>query len=296
IINVTKNGNVYANETAVSPGAENLFDTANSKSLADTATIALSQTKKQPVKIQASKKWEWGITALYGRADVVENLLNIGADFEKSYAQDYTNSTGNNESYNFNVSKQVKAKSAFSAGIAFKKQLTYRSSFISGIQYTKLSTQIETGTRKDSAVRFYYNSVSNAPVAALNSFFTPGSYSLHTNTYHLLQVPVIYEHRLNKSKNIIINWNAGLSISRLLGSNALVFDQGNQAFYHNNGLFRKTQAEMLAGLNIRFDLSKKATLNLGPQLNYSLSNLFGSSSYGNQHYINYGLKSTVFFK
>jgi len=106
---------------------------------------------------------------------------------------------------------------------------------------------------------------------------------------------LIFEQRINSSKNLIFNWNAGLSISRLLSSNALVFDYGNQAFYNNNELFRKTQVTMLAGLNMQFALSKKSTLNLGPQLEYSLQNLLHNKSYGSQHFINYGVKANIFF-
>ena len=53
---------------------------------------------------------------------------------------------------------------------------------------------------------------------------------------------------------------------------------------------------MLAGLNMNFINGKHADINIGPQFQYNLSNLFRSSSYGRQHLINYGLKASVFFK
>jgi len=287
---VTGNYTIAESETTV----KQLEDTTKTIVLKD-SLLTTTAAKKQTVKINIPKKWQFGISGFYGSSDVTESFLGIGSSAEKS--ADYTSggNTGGLNQYNFNVSKQVKAKGAFSLGLGFKKQLNRRSSFITGVQYTKLNTQIETGTRKDSSAVFEYNNTSGSLVTRLENFYTTGSGSTYINSYHLLQIPLIFEQRINSSKNLIFNWNAGLSISRLLSSNALVFDYGNQAFYNNNELFRKTQVTMLAGLNMQFALSKKSTLNLGPQLEYSLQNLLHNKSYGSQHFINYGVKANIFF-
>ena len=263
----------------------------------DTLLTTAAQTNKQAIKINTNKKWQWGITALYGRADVVENLFSLGSNFDKAYDLSAPGSnTGGNASYNFNVSKQVKAKSAFSFGVAVKKQFSARSSFITGIEYTSLNTQIETGIKKDSAAIFYYNNDVTAQRTELSSFYKPGYGNTYTNRYSFIQVPLIYQHQLNRSKKFQVNWSAGLSLSQLLSTNAIVFDYNNQAFYSNNKLFRKTQVDMLAGLNMNFINGKHADINIGPQLEYRFSKLLQNNNYGRQHLISYGLKASVFFK
>ena len=265
----------------------------------DSLLMEAAQAKKETVKIKPAQKWQWGITAQYGRSDLVENLLSLGSNFDKAYDLNTPqNNTGGGSytEYDFNVSRQVKAKNAFTIGLAIKRQLSTRSSLITGIEYTSLHTQIETGIKKDTTAIFYYNNDLSAQRTELNSFYRPGYGYTYTNRYSFIQVPVVYEHQLNRSKKIKVNWNAGLSLSQMLSTNAIVFDYNNQAFYSNNKLFRKTQVGMLAGLKMQFSSGKHADIHLGPQFQYSLSNLFRSNNYGTQHLINYGLRATVFFK
>lgn len=265
----------------------------------DSLLTVATQAKKETVKMKPAQKWQLGVTALYGRADLVESFFNLGSNFDKAY--DLSTPQGNTGGgsyieYDFNVSRQVKAKNAFTIGLAVKRELSARSSLITGIEYTSLHTQIETGLKKDTTAIFYYNNDLSAQRTELNSFYRPGYGNTYTNSYSFIQIPVVYEHQLNRSKKIKVNWNAGLSLSQMVSTNAIVFDYNNQAFYSNNKLFRKTQVDMLAGLNMQFNNGKHATINLGPQFQYNFSNLFRSGSYGKQHLINYGLRATVLFK
>ncbi|MEP7317843.1 MAG: hypothetical protein ABI921_03855 [Panacibacter sp.] len=292
---------VGVDTTAVATAIPIQPDSLKLQSLKDTSFAATTTAKKQPVKIDINKKWQWGITASYGGADVVENFFNLGTSFEKNYDYASPGSVGgggqnNYDRYNFNVSKQVKAKGSYTAGIALKKQLTARSSFISGIQYTNLRTQIETGIKKDTTAVFLYNNEISAPFTSLSSFYKPGYGNSHINNYHFIELPFIYQHQLNRSQKFAVNWNAGITLSQLIASNAIVFDYTNQAFYNNNKLLHKTQVGMLAGLNMQFNYNKHTAINIGPQFQYNLTNLFRNSSYGKQHLISYGLKASVFLK
>ncbi len=274
-------------------------DSITKISFPDSLFTTASKTKKKAIKIKPTKKWQLGITAQYGRADLVENFLSLGSNFDKAYdLSTPQNGTGGGSytEYNFNVSRQVKAKDAFTFGFTLKKQLSARSSLITGIEYANLHTQIETGVKKDTTAIFYYNNNLSNQRTELNSFYRPGYGNTYTNSYSFIQVPVVYEHQLNLSHKLQIDWNAGLSLSQMVSTNAIVFDYNNQAFYSNNKLFRKTQVDMLAGLNMQFNNGKHATINLGPQFQYNFSNLFRSGSYGKQHLINYGLRATVLFK
>ncbi len=264
--------------------------------LKDSGLTTAAKSKKESIKIKANKSWQWGIGAFYGKSDIVASFLGINQDKSASAAYLPGTTQGDLSGSSTYVSKQIKAKTAFSLGVNFKKPLSSKSSFTTGLQYTQYSTKIETGSLKDSLARFIFLNAQSAPVTSLASFYTAGTGNAHTNNYQLLQVPLIYAQRLNSSKKVVLNWNAGLSITQLLSSNALVYDYVNGAFYHNNTLYRKTQIDMLAGLNVQFSAGKKTTVNIGPQFQYSLSNLLHSHTYGSQHFLSYGIRAGIFFK
>jgi len=91
------------------------------------------------------------------------------------------------------------------------------------------------------------------------------------------------------------NWNAGASMSGLISSNAVVYDNYNQAYYNNNDLFRKVQITFLGGINTQFKLGSTA-VHLGPQFQYGLTNLFKHDDYGTQHLFSMGLQANIFLK
>ncbi|HXL57786.1 MAG TPA: outer membrane beta-barrel protein, partial [Chitinophagaceae bacterium] len=262
-----------------------------------TDTAFAKQVKKQPEKLSANKKWQFALTALYGRSDIIEKISDV-LDENKSYGPqaDYLSGNTRNDTANYylNASKRVKAKAAFSFGIALKKPLSGRSSLITGVEYLQLNTQIETGALKDSSAIFPYNNT--GPPTSVNNYYKPGSGNEHINVYRLLQIPLIYEYQLNKSDKLPIHVNAGLLLTQLVSGNALVYDAYHQAYYRNNDLFQKTQVHFLIGANMQFAMTKKTTINIGPQFQYSLSDLLRNNTYGHQHFFSWGLKTTIFFK
>jgi hypothetical protein len=269
-----------------------LTDTTKNQLLNDTTFT--TPIKKQLKKLSANKKWQFGFTALYGRADIVEKIF----DANKSYSpqsNDLNGSIGSDTArYYFNASKKVKAKTAFSFGIALKKPISARSSLITGVEYAQLNTQIETGAIKDSAANFQY--YKTGAVTSVTSYYKPGNSNTHNNRYRLLQIPLIFEYRLNNSRKLSIDLNAGLILAQLLSSNALVYDAYHQAYYHNDDLFQKTQLHFLTGANMQFALNNKTAVNIGPQFQYGLSDLMRNNTYTNQHFFSCGLKALIFFK
>lgn len=223
----------------------------------------------------------------------------------KSLAENYGaatpngNNTGGAAPYNFDVVKQIKAHAAFSIGINIKKPLSAKSSIITGLQFTSYHTIIETGSNVDTTALFYYNNTSVATLA--DNYYRPlitnqGSKNLYKNKYAFLEIPVIYERRITTAKRFSFNWNAGLSITQLLKSNSLIFDYYNQSFYANNDFLRKTQVYFKGSLTVEASLNKVASVSIGPQFSYGLSNLLKNKTYGNQHLISYGLKANIFLK
>jgi hypothetical protein len=310
---INLNDELEKNETTIKGGTEknSLPDTSNKSTTAfeaneqpkdtlrrdilkdSTQTATLIKTNKKQSKQNPDKKWQFGITAFYGRSDVFENLFGIKLNTTPvpAFANADQNAVSGFPRNPNTFSRGIKAKGAFSIGIAAKKDLSSKSSLTIGLQYSKFQTEIETGLMKDSSATFRYNNLNIAPIANLNTYYKPGTGYPHKNSYSFIQIPVVYEHSLLKNK--LLNGNAGVSLSRLISSNALVYDEYNQAYYNNNDLFRRTQVTLLAGVNTQFSLGK-TSVHLGPQFQYGLTNLFKQNDYGSQHLFSWGLQANIF--
>lgn len=271
---------------------KNAVNMQGSKDSAETA-MPITSNKKQTQKTKANKNWQFGITAFYGRSDMFENLLGIKLNSAPAnYNADPSTVSGFPRNP-VTVSKDIKAKGAFSLGVAVKKNFSSKSNLTIGLQYSEFQTEIETGVMEDSVAVFRFNNLSAAPAANLNTYYKPGAGYPRKNSYSFIQVPVIYEHSITKNK--LLNWNAGASLSRLVTSNALVYDSYNQAYYHNNDLFRKTHITLLAGANTQFNLGQ-TLIHFGPQFQYGLTNLFKRNDYGSEHLFSWGLQAKIFLK
>ncbi len=111
----------------------------------------------------------------------------------------------------------------------------------------------------------------------------------YTNSYHFIELPVTADFQLNKSLKLPVFWEAGLSVSYLLSSNALHFDPNGNLYYQNAELFNKFQLNGATAIMIGFPINK-SELQLGPQLQYGLSGLLKSGSGNPQHLFYTGLK------
>jgi hypothetical protein len=275
------------NSVAVNASEQKPDSTKNLLKDSTQPKATVSADKKRKLKNDANKKWQFGITAFYGRSDVFEKLNSSSVSFFANPG------TGNGFPSNPVNSSNIKAKDAFSLGVSIKKNISSKSSLRTGLQYSKFQTQIETGEMLNSTAVFRYNNLIAAPTASLNSFYKPGTGYPHKNSYSFIQIPVVYDRSITKNK--LVNVDAGASLSRLIASNALIYDSYNRAYYNNNDLFEKTQLTFLAGINTQFKLGA-TSIDIGPQFQYGLTNLFKHNDYGNQHLFTLGLQANIFLK
>jgi len=290
IINDTSNRNPIILDTT----HEEQIETSEKQVSKDSVqtTSAANSNKKQTFKNNPNKKWQFGITVFYGRSDVFENLLGIKFNSAPLYNADPTSVSGFPRTPS-TYSKDIRSRGAFSVGLVVKKYVSSKSSLTAGLQYSEFQTEIETGAMEDSAVIFRYNNLTAAPAIDLNNYYKPGTGYSRKNSYSFIQIPIMYERTITKNK--LLNWNAGASISGLISSNAVVYDNYNQAYYNNNDLFRKVQITLLGGINTQFKLGRTA-VHLGPQFQYGLTNLFKYNDYGSQHLFTAGLQANIYLK
>ncbi len=193
--------------------------------------------------------------------------------------------TGQPLSNNNYSSSEVSAGFSFGAGVFVNRDLSKRFSVSGGLGYRYYSTKIKTGTYVGNT-----NLLSlSGGFSSVNSFYTNGNTNAYTNQYHFIELPVTLNFQLNKSKQRPVIWEAGLSLSYLLSTNALYYDPSHNVYFENDDLMNRTQLNGITAIMVGFPLGK-STLQLGPELQYGFTGLLKNSSGNPGHLIYYGLK------
>lgn len=271
------------NKTATAAG----LTTVPKDSKAESKLATKDKTKSK------SALWTLGLTGGAGISNINQSLFK-----QSNVTGLYYNSNANVASgapAPVPASSEINPGFSFSAGVFLSRYLSKRISIAMGLNYHYYSTHIKTGYPVDSSIIVYNpaNYFSGAPTIpgayAINGYYQSGSSHSYTNQYHFIELPVTADFQLNKSKELPIFWEAGLSVSYLLASNALHFDPNGNLYYQNALLFNKVQLNGTTSFMIGFPLNKNE-LRLGPELQYGFSGLLKSGSGNPQHLFYTGLK------
>jgi hypothetical protein len=186
---------------------------------------------------------------------------------------------------------------SFYAGAFLERSFSKKISISAGINYHYYSTKILTGKTVDSIIYvpvYNYTASSNPVPSSIPrpAYYASGATNSYINQYHFLELPVIMNFQLNNNKKLPLTWQAGLSFSYLINTNALQFDPSSGAYYKDNSFFNKTQINLLTGFVIGF-YSKKSLIEIGPEIQYGATNLLHGYTNNNQHIFYGGLKLSV---
>jgi Outer membrane protein beta-barrel domain len=182
---------------------------------------------------------------------------------------------------------------SFLAGAFIQKTMVGRWSLVVGLNYHYYSNSIKTGYKIDSLPAGYINTPNFANIpASINSYYLTGENRTYKNHFHFIEVPVAFQLHLNRNRKFPVAWEAGLTVSRMIASDALHYDQTSGIYYPNNNLFNRTQIGTSSA--ILFGFYHDAHLfQIGPTIQYGISNMLNSNSGDNQHLLYYGLKLTM---
>lgn len=288
--------NINKEESPVFQNSDNVQTENQIVKKVDTVKITATGSKGIAQEKQESKqkkfKLEPGVTAFYGRSDVVSSLLNVSGNDPLS--QSLSNS--NPGFYDTrNAPAPVKAGPSFSIGIAAKKDISKRSSIIASLNYSAQKIKITTGNKVDSS-RLISNGNGQA---SIDGYYRSASDSTgmnaHNDLYQFIELPVTFNYRFNNSRKLPLYINSGLSIATMINSKALIYDRTTGIYYSDKSLYNKWQVNVLAGVSAKINLRNNYLL-VGPQVQYSLSNLVKNKNYlGKQHLFNYGVTARFFF-
>ncbi len=161
--------------------------------------------------------------------------------------------------------------SAIKAGIFWEKDLTRRTGLSIGIQYAQLRNHIEVGNRTTGTLQLPYADLANQ---ISTSFYSGAHQKRFTNEYHFIEMPVDYHIQLNKSQHIPVTWNLGLSLGKLISSNALAYDTAmGGIYYHQLELFNKTHVNLNSGFLLHIKGRNDMSWSIGPQAAMDMSRI-----------------------
>ena len=283
-----KNNNKVADQKVNEPIKADSIIIANSK----TGEAIAATKKKQP-----GSKIKWGIDLSAGGSSGRNNAFSI-FDMNKSLAMDYSSpgsATGGGGINNARISpSDVKAGSAFRAGLIAEIKISKRSSFISGLQYGYYSNKIQVGTYADTTV-VVNNSYSQS--VRFDAIYRGTSQKNYNNRFHFIQIPIQYQWQLNKGVKLPILWSIGASAGYLLATNGLVYDTtASGIYYRDNAAFNKFQLNLTTGFSLRFGSKSKVQWSLGPELSLGMNKLMKDDYTKKQYPMYGGITGRVFFQ
>jgi hypothetical protein len=186
----------------------------------------------------------------------------------------------------------IQSDLSFYAGIFLKKSFSKRISLSAGLNYHYYSTKIRTGDAGDSVVYVYPSAYSLSAAVPQAIYYRSGSTHNYTNHFHFIEMPVLMNIQLNSNQKLPIIWQAGFSLSYLLHTDALQFDPVSGVYYKNNSAFNKTQVNAITGFAIGF-YKNKNLIQVGPEIQYGLTNILQSNLNTKQHFFYGGLKLSL---
>jgi Outer membrane protein beta-barrel domain len=278
--NITQNNLVPPGKPEPDNSGRNSYDSSLTKKeiitveKKDFAKNSVSDLKKAPPEKHKISIWKIAFTGSAGISDIHQSLFKP-ANNTGSYYFTPANGASGGTPAPVPVSSEINTGFSFIAGLTVNRYLSKRISLSAGLNYHYYSTHIQTGYAVDSSITVFNSYSSLAPAYLVNGFYQNGAVHNYTNHYHFIELPVSVSFRLNKNDKLPVYWEADLSLSYLINTNALFFDPNGNLYYQNKELFNRTQLSGITSILIGIPVHK-SELQLGPQLQYGFTGLLKS--------------------
>ena len=301
-------GNKIADNAGVNRVTDSTIsnDLTRVKPVDSSLMTSVPEETKIGVKKTKSSNWKWGINGSAGISNLSDESFFGGivsgiTGAEKALVLDLAPAAYNAPPSNAGPQAVIYEPSTIEKGFSFsfgafvQKNISKRFSVSTGLQYSFYSTHIQVGNRIDSSA-LVQNAVGSLNVSQFYRSAPVTTTREYTNRFHFVELPVSVHAQLNKGKRLPIFWNAGLSLSYLVSTNALHFDSRTGVYYKDNGLFNKLQSNLSTGFSVSLWNSSRMPVNIGPQLQYGLTNFMKHEVDGSRHLFFLGLNAKVFLK
>ncbi len=267
---------------------DSLSKPAYAKSEKEKDTKVKDTIKKIPASpetVKHSKKngWKPGVVFAGGISNVSTSLLND----DKSLFASYPNVSVSGPGMATPRPSATKAGFGFMIGVFAEKNVSPKVKLGLGINFKSFKTSNQVGTRNDTTGFYDYQ--------LQNRVNTNSVYNTYNNHYNFIELPLTFKVQIGRGKKMPVIWQAGFTVSELISSNALQFNQSQGYYYNNNSIFNKTQTGFNTALLIALFSKQKVPLLLGPYFNYSTSVLAREGLYNKEHFIYTGIRTEIIF-
>ena len=230
---------------------------------------------------------------MYGRSNLTDKVTSLNNDKTLQVNPSLNNPGTTYGNYSVVLKNPYNADNAYKFGISLQRNISRKSSLNAGLNFVHLSSKSNTALNLDSSLVpvLAYIQSNNSAV----SFYRVGSAKTYINNFNFIQLPVTFQSSLFHVKNFSVLYDGGISVMRLISSKALLYNNHTNSFFSNDALFRKTQFQLTAGLNLQLKIKNTGSILLGPDFNYSLSPYLKNDNYSSLHFIDYGLHALWIF-
>lgn len=255
-------------------------------------TVAEQPLKKEPTKENAAivkavqpspqktKKqiWNKSFSVSFGRSSTGSKYLNANAPADFNNGGVIT--TPGNAGAGAYSPSATKPGFSLAAGFEISRSLSAKITLGAGLHYQLLTTSIAIGEKVNI----------QSASSGSREVFKSGSSNRYTSFYHFITLPVSFSTQVAAIKGRQINFTAGINFSRLIQTNALLFDYTQGNYYRDNTVFNKTLVGLSAAALINLAGKNKSPFYIGPEFYYSLTLQAASGMYGQAHYNFLGIR------
>ena len=247
--------------------------------------------KQKPDSSKKDKKWHAGLNIQVGGSNTVKAdklVWNQG----RTRMLDYSSGVGGG-GVSYDPTQAVRSRMSFGLGVFARKDLSGKFYLNLGLNYSLLRTGLRVGRQMSTS-----QAVSNpySYFTSINNFYRPpvvDSNKVYINNYHFLGLQSEIGWQFS---NWPLSLNLGLAYSRLLTTNALIYERQLPGFYQDKNAFVKDHLFILGGLSLRIANGKKYSFELNPFAEGSLTKVFARSDTAQLHYTNIGLRLRIISK
>ncbi len=244
--------------------------------------LAVSAKAKERQKV-----WQWSVNARVGLSGLRTEVTDV---FGNRYSSDFSGSpaSGNNSPQPSRIRAQSSNGIAFSIGGSLRRQVAKNAFVSAGLQYSYYSNQLNVGTQVNRDTTLFYN----GRLESLSSYFTStGTASTYTNRFHYLELPLAFDYAVLKK----LQMQHGISIGRLLATNALNYNATSGFYFRSDNWMRKWSFNLFTSINYRLLQRGNLSVMAGPQLQWALTPVQQQQQSSRQHLFFAGLYTQVQF-
>ncbi|HWK06084.1 MAG TPA: outer membrane beta-barrel protein [Puia sp.] len=283
-------------------GASIHLNPVNLKNIAAIQAAPLAKkTTLATTRLTPKRAWEAGFTGGIGMSSLNQTLFKssaVTANDTRNLAAPVA-VTGLTATKNY-VSK-IRPDLSFWAGIFLQKPILNNLSVSVGLNLHYYSAKVYTGDKVvNNASNYYYSPATSllasaaAPTPAqYYPYYTAGDNQTFINRYYFLEIPGSIQWQISHNRIMPLFWEVGGTLSYLMSSNAIYYNTKAGVYYKDGNVSNKTQFNLSTALMVGIPFSG-LQMQVGPQLQYGVTNLLNTQNSGGQHLFYGGLKLVIF--